>query len=65
MQVEVPCPKCGKTRMNFPRPQPLDSDIITCYHCDFELGTYGSIKRKMALFVERLMQANARPPTRQ
>ena len=56
MQVEIPCPKCGKTRMNFPRPQPLDDDIITCYSCNFELGTYGSVKTKMARFMERVRQ---------
>ena len=43
--------------MNFPRPQPLDNDIISCYSCNFELGTYGSVKAKMARFMERMRQA--------
>ncbi|MBB3655080.1 MULTISPECIES: hypothetical protein [unclassified Rhizobium] len=57
MQIEVPCPKCRNTRMKFPRPQPIDSDIITCFSCNFELGTYGSIKKKMVAMLNRVAAA--------
>ncbi|MBB3442066.1 hypothetical protein LVY75_26690 [Sinorhizobium sp. B11] len=57
MQIEVPCPKCRNTRMKFPRPQPIDSDIITCFSCNFELGTYGSIKTKMVAMLNRVAAA--------
>ena len=35
----------------------LDDDIITCYSCNFELGTYGSVKAKMASERENLRPA--------
>ncbi|MBB3589964.1 hypothetical protein FHX08_000308 [Rhizobium sp. BK529] len=43
--------------MKFPRPQPIDSDIITCFSCNFELGTYGSIKKKMVAMLNRVAAA--------
>jgi len=47
MQIEIPCPKCRNTRMKFERPEPLDTDILTCFTCGHELGTLGSVKAKM------------------
>ena len=33
--------------MKFERPEPLDTDILTCFTCGHELGTLGSVKAKM------------------
>jgi hypothetical protein len=40
--------------MKFERPEPLDSDIITCFTCGHELGTLGSVKAKMLASLERM-----------
>ena len=54
MQIEIPCPKCRNTRMKFERPEPLDTDILTCFTCGHELGTLGSVKAKMIAALERM-----------
>jgi ribosomal protein S27E len=54
MEIEIPCPKCRNTRMKFERPQPLDSDMLTCFTCGHELGTLGSVKAKMLAALERM-----------
>ncbi|MDM9619827.1 MULTISPECIES: hypothetical protein [unclassified Rhizobium] len=40
--------------MKFERPEPLDSDILTCFTCGHELGTLGSVKAKMQAAFERM-----------
>jgi transcription elongation factor Elf1 len=47
--------------MKFERPQPVDTDIITCFSCGHELGTYGSVKAKMMVAFERLKKAGPQP----
>ncbi|MBW9112916.1 hypothetical protein JNB88_04520 [Rhizobium cauense] len=54
MQIEIPCPKCRNTRMKFERPEPLDTDILTCFTCGHELGTFGSVKAKMNAAFDRM-----------
>jgi ribosomal protein S27E len=56
MEIEIPCPKCRNTRMKFERPQPLDSDMLTCFTCGHELGTLGSVKAKMLAAYERMQK---------
>ncbi|WP_200950866.1 hypothetical protein [Rhizobium sp. Root1220] len=40
--------------MKFERPEPLDTDILTCFTCGHELGTLGSVKAKMLAAFERM-----------
>lgn len=56
MQIEIPCPKCRNTRMKFERPQPLDSDMLTCFTCGHELGTLGSVKEKLLANMARMQK---------
>ncbi len=45
--------------MKFQRPEPLDSDIIICFTCGHELGTFGSIKAQMVAALQRMKPPEA------